>query len=74
MSPESKYYDRPSVSKQTAKVPKLDIGMAPSKAGTQTTQMPRRTVGGTAPSLEVPKTPTARVKEQSIKIPDFFRK
>ena len=67
-------YDRPSVSKQTAKVPKLDIGMAPSKAGTQTTQMPRRTVGGTAPSLEVPKTPTARVKEQSIKIPDFFRK
>ena len=66
-------YERTAV-KQPAQVPKLDLGMAPSKAGVQSAAVPRRTVGGTAPSLEVPKTPTSRVKEQSIKIPDFFRK
>ena len=36
---------------------------------------PRRSVGGTqAPSLDTPRTPTSKVKEQSIKIPDFFKK
>jgi cell division protein FtsZ len=37
-------------------------------------EVPRRTVGGTSPSMETPRTPTSRVKEQSIKIPDFFKK
>ena len=53
---------------------KLDLGMAPTRAGGTTTAAPRRTVGGTAPTLETPKTPTPKVKEQSIKIPDFFKK
>ena len=34
----------------------------------------RRTMGGTTPTLETPRTPTSKVKEQSIKIPDFFKK
>ena len=33
-----------------------------------------RTVGGTMPSLQQPRTPSGSVKEQSIKIPDFFKK
>ena len=53
--------------------PRLDMGMAPSR-NVEPTPMPRRTVGGTAPQLETPRTPTAKVKEQSIKIPDFFKK
>ena len=53
--------------------PRLDMGMAPSR-NAEPTPMPRRTVGGTAPQLETPRTPTAKVKEQSIKIPDFFKK
>ena len=31
-------------------------------------------VGGTIPQLQTPRTPTSKVKEQSIKIPDFFKK
>ena len=56
--------------------PRLDIGMIRSKgtAGTGST-VPRRSVGGTqAPTLDTPRTPTSKVKEQSIKIPDFFKK
>ena len=34
----------------------------------------RRTMGGTTPTLDTPRTPTSKVKEQSIKIPDFFKK
>ncbi len=34
---------------------------------------PART-GGTMPTLETPKAPSSKVKEQSIKIPDFFKK
>lgn len=33
-----------------------------------------RTPGGTMPTLQQPRTPSGTVKEQSIKIPDFFRK
>ncbi|MCI9216289.1 cell division protein FtsZ [Lachnospiraceae bacterium 42-17] len=72
---ESVYDRQAAVPKQQPQVPKLDIGMAPTKtASSQGAGVPRRPVGGTTPSLEVPKTPTSRVKEQSIKIPDFFRK
>ena len=39
-----------------------------------TTAVPRRTVGGTSPTLDTPKIQIAKVKEQSIKIPDFFKK
>ncbi|MGO5051923.1 cell division protein FtsZ [Lachnospiraceae bacterium LCP25S3_G4] len=55
-------------------VPQLDIGMmngrpsAPSGTGTP------RSIGGTSPSLQSPRTPTSKVKEQSIKIPDFFKR
>ena len=50
--------------------------MAASKSSTQASgQTARRTMGGTvAPTLETPRTPTSKVKEQSIKIPDFFKK
>ncbi len=34
----------------------------------------RRPAGGTIPTLEAPRTPASKVKEQSIKIPDFFKK
>ncbi len=64
-------YERPQARQQAA--PKLDMGMAPKRM-MEEASAPRRTVGGTAPSLETPRTPTSRVKEQSIKIPDFFKK
>ena len=54
--------------------PKLDLGMAPSRGGA-TTAVPRRPVTPQpAPTLETPKTPSPKVKEQSIKIPDFFKR
>ena len=59
-------------STRTASSAGLDLGMASPRNGAGTTT--RRPVGGTAPTLETPKTPTSRVKEQSIKIPDFFKK
>ena len=52
---------------------RLDYGMGAPK-GSGATAMPRRPVGGTAPSLDTPRTPSSKVKEQSIKIPDFFKK
>ena len=53
--------------------PRLDFGAAPTQGG-GTTSAPRRPVGGTTPTLDTPRTPTSKVKEQSIKIPDFFKK
>ena len=75
-------YEKPVQVKHTAQpthqpqpqAPKLDLGMAPTRSGGTTSSAPRRTVGGTTPSLDTPKTPTAKVKEQSIKIPDFFKR
>ena len=64
-------YDRGMQSGAQAS-PRLDFGMTSAKGGASA--MPRRPVGGTAPSLETPRTPTSKVKEQSIKIPDFFKK
>ncbi len=61
-----------------ARAPKLDIGLATGKStGTGTGgsgNVTRKAPGGTAPSLETPRTPASKVKEQSIKIPDFFKK
>ena len=34
----------------------------------------QRTYGGATPTLQTPKVPTSTVKEQSIKIPDFFKR
>lgn len=54
---------------------KLDAGMASAKSSASASgQQVRRSMGGTAPTLETPRTPTSKVKEQSIKIPDFFKK
>ena len=54
---------------------KLDAGMASAKSSASAYgQQVRRSMGGTAPTLETPRTPTSKVKEQSIKIPDFFKK
>jgi len=64
-------YEKPVQKPQAA--PRLDMGMAQTRTP-QPAPMPRRTVGGTAPKLDTPRTPTATVKEQSIKIPDFFKK
>ena len=65
--------ERPVAKPQAA--PRLDMGMAQTRTPQAApTPMPRRTVGGTTPKLETPRTPTATVKEQSIKIPDFFKK
>ncbi|MDD3403453.1 MAG: cell division protein FtsZ [Hespellia sp.] len=41
-----------------------------SSLGTSAT----RTPGGTVPTLQQPRTPSSKVKEQSIKIPDFFKR
>ena len=65
-------YEKPAAKPQAA--PRLDMGMAQTRTPQAPTPMPRRTVGGTTPKLETPRTPTATVKEQSIKIPDFFKK
>lgn len=35
---------------------------------------PERTAGSTMPTLDQQRTPSSKVKEQSIKIPDFFKK
>ncbi len=67
-------YERTAGQKQS-QTPKLDLGMAAPKTSSQTTGTTRRqAVGGTSPTLETPKVPVSRVKEQSIKIPDFFKK
>ena len=34
----------------------------------------QKVAGGTMPTLQVPRTPTSHVKEQSIKIPSFLKK
>lgn len=49
-----------------------DGRMSSRTAGTRTAGT--RTPGGTMPTLQQPRTPSGTVKEQSIKIPDFFRK
>ena len=68
-------YEKPVQKPQMA--PRLDMGMAQTRtpqAAPAPAPVPRRPVGGTAPKLDSPRTPTATVKEQSIKIPDFFKK
>ena len=64
-------FERPMQS-TAQQAPRLDLGMAPTKGGGTTTAAKRP--GGTTPSLEAPRTPTSKVKEQAIKIPDFFKK
>ena len=64
MVPPASSYERPVYAQ------KVDMGAAPAP----TPAVPRRTVGGTSPSLDTPKVPTSKVKEQTIKIPDFFKK
>lgn len=59
----------------TARTTQLDLGIVQGKNSEGAAgAAPRRPVGGTAPTLDTPRTPTSRVKEQSIKIPDFFKK
>ena len=53
--------------------PRLDFGTTTQRETTGATAA-RRPMGGTTPTLETPRTPTSKVKEQSIKIPDFFKK
>ena len=66
-------YEKPV--QKPAQAPRLDMGLAQARTPQPApAPMPRRTVGGTTPKLETPRTPTATVKEQSIKIPDFFKK
>ena len=71
MVPPASNYERQV---HAAHTPKVDLGAAPTQGGGTTTQVPRRPVGGTTPTLETPRAPKATVKEQSIKIPDFFKK
>ncbi len=60
---------------QQQQAPKLDLGMVPTRATSSVSQVSRRPAGGgTTPTLETPKAPSPSVKEQSIKIPDFFKK
>ena len=57
---------------QSQRTPRADFGTAPTHTARETET--RRTSGGTMPTLDTPRTPTSKVKEQSIKIPDFFKK
>ncbi|GFI37064.1 cell division protein FtsZ [Lachnospiraceae bacterium 50-23] len=59
---------------RAAQAPQLDIGMISPKGNAAGGPIPRKPAGGTSPTLDVPRTPTSKVKEQSIKIPDFFKK
>ena len=60
---------------QQQQAPKLDLGMVPTRATSSVSQVSRRPAGGgTTPTLETQKAPSPSVKEQSIKIPDFFKK
>ena len=51
----------------------LPNGESPVRARLDGEKSAARTQGGTMPTLQ-PRTPSSNVKEQSIKIPDFFRK
>ena len=62
-------YETPVV--PTPKVQELDLGLANPTPAKSTVQ-PKTT--GTVPTLQVPRTPTSQVKEQSIKIPTFLKK
>ena len=59
---------------RAAQAPQRDIGMISPKGNAAGGPIPRKPAGGTSPTLDVPRTPTSKVKEQSIKIPDFFKK
>ena len=63
-------YEAPVV--PTPKVQELDLGLANPAPKNNNVVQPRTT--GTVPSLQVPRTPTSQVKEQSIKIPTFLKK
>ncbi len=45
----------------------------PAKENTEKKEDKKATDGTTAPGIETPKKPTPKVKEQAIKIPDFFK-
>ena len=57
---------------QQQRAPRADFGTAPTHTARETET--RRSSGGTMPTLDSPRTPASKVKEQSIKIPDFFKK
>lgn len=59
---------------RTGQPPQLDIGMISPKSNMAGGTIQRKPAGGTSPTLDAPRTPTSKVKEQSIKIPDFFKK
>ena len=66
-------YERPVAKTPAQQSPRIDIGMSAQRSAAPQTA-PRRPVGGTTPTLDTPRAPKATVKEQSIKIPDFFKK
>lgn len=55
---------------ETQGTPKLDFGTERPSYGTRGNQQQ----GAAVPPLQTPRTPSSKVKEQSIKIPDFFKK
>ena len=76
MVPPASSYDRQlnsthaSHTSHTTHAPRSEAGAVPTNSGSGL----KRPMGGTTPSLDTPRTPTSKVKEQSIKIPDFFKK
>lgn len=51
-----------------------DLGFTPVKRHVQEEEDNESHIGGTSPSLNAPRVPKSSVKEQDIKIPDFFKK
>ncbi len=52
----------------------LPSGDMVSRSTDRENRVAARTTGSTIPTLQQPRTPSGTVKEQSIKIPDFFKK
>ena len=50
------------------------LGRGSDGEGRAAGSLGKRTTGGTMPTLQPSRTPSSNVKEQSIKIPDFFKK
>ncbi|MFV0363273.1 MAG: cell division protein FtsZ [Suipraeoptans sp.] len=51
-----------------------DLGFSPIKRPVEKNEEDENHIGGTSPTLNTPRVPKSKVKEQDIKIPDFFKK
>lgn len=65
--------ERPAYGREPARTPRMDYGMNVQE-GNRVAPGASRTAGTSMPNYGAAKAPASKVKEQSIKIPDFFKK